>query len=203
DEQATFSDYCTATADLDITMTSSTTQDPDCPNAYVIERSWYAKDESGNISDTVNQIITVIDDTPASITYVPADITLQCYDASGIADAQAEQATFSDNCTATDDLDITMTSSTTPDPDCPNAYVIEKSWQAEDGCGNFSQTVTQVITVIDDMPPVVTYVPADITLQCDDAAGIAAAQAQQATFIDNCTAEDDLDITMTSSTTQD
>ncbi len=201
--QAIFIDNCTEQDNITIYHGASILLDPSCPNAYAINRSWYAVDECLNVSATVTQVIQIIDDISPVAVFIPSDVTLECDDLAGIAAAQAAQATFTDNCTAPDDLILYVASSISPDPNCPNAYIIEKSWQADDGCGNMSEIVTQTITVYDNTPPEPDFVPVDITLQCDNLAGIAAAQAAQATFTDNCTAPDDLILYVASSISPD
>jgi len=49
-----------------------------CPNSFTITRTYQAKDASNNVA-TCTQIITVVDNTPPTLT-VPADVTLQCND---------------------------------------------------------------------------------------------------------------------------
>jgi Concanavalin A-like lectin/glucanases superfamily/Bacterial TSP3 repeat len=48
---------------------------------------------------------------------------------------------------------------------CPK--VITRVWAAEDDCGNIG-VATQVVTVVDTTPPVLSGVPSGITISCDD-----------------------------------
>ena len=50
---------------------------------------------------------------------------------------------------------------------CPNDFVITRTYQAEDGCGNKS-TCTQFIVVSDDAPPTVTCPAEDLVIECAD-----------------------------------
>ena len=49
---------------------------------------------------------------------------------------------------------------------CPNNFIIERTWTAEDECGNIS-AATQTISVEDNTAPELT-VPADIDIACND-----------------------------------
>jgi hypothetical protein len=61
---------------------------------------------------------------------------------------------------------------------CP--YTIERTWTATDACGN-SVSATQVISVIDEIDPVLVGVPANVTVECDNIPAIAVVTAT-----DNC-----------------
>ncbi len=62
---------------------------------------------------------------------------------------------------------------------CPEAGTYTNTWVVTDNCGNTSATFTQVITIIDNTAPTWTTAAGalNVTKQCSDAAGIAAAQA--------------------------
>ncbi len=49
-----------------------------------------------------------------------------------------------------------------------NSYVLERKWVARGFCGTDSLSLTQVVNVIDNTPPVIFNVPDDIDLQCMD-----------------------------------
>ena len=61
---------------------------------------------------------------------------------------------------------------------CP--YVITRTWDVTDDCGN-TTTQTQTIDVIDTTNPVLVGVPADATVECD-----AVPVAAVVTATDNC-----------------
>jgi len=126
-----------------------------CPT--VITRTWTAGDASGNSSSCM-QTITVQDTTPPVITGVPADETVEC----DSVPAPAEP-TAADNC----DQDVPVIfGETRTDGDCPNRYTLTRTWTATDECGN-STNETQVITVQDTTPPVISGVPANEIVECD------------------------------------
>ena len=197
----TATDNCTDAPTINL-VSDVTTPDANCANAYVQVRTWNFTDGCGNTSDDFVQTITVIDNTApvADNTAGDLDVTLQCSDASGIADALAAAPTATDNCT--DDPTINLVSDvTTPDANCANAYVQVRTWNFTDGCGNTSDDFVQTITVIDNTAPVVdnTAGNLDVTLQCSDASGIADALAAAPTAADNCT--DDPTINLVSDVT--
>ncbi|MEZ5031727.1 MAG: DNRLRE domain-containing protein [Saprospiraceae bacterium] len=66
---------------------------------------------------------------------------------------------------------------------CPQEYTINRSWWAVDECGNVSAPFLQVITVDDNMAPVITC-PAQVTVECDD--DMSPANTGSATAMDDC-----------------
>jgi gliding motility-associated-like protein len=131
----------------------------DCPNHYRLTRTWTATDECGNKA-VATQVITVVDNTaPVFTTPAPADITVNC-------DAVPAPAAMSatDNCSRP--INVKVKHEVRREPgNCPGNYRLINIWTATDECGNRSE-VRQVITVIDDIKPVIAAAPADITINC-------------------------------------
>jgi hypothetical protein len=67
-----------------------------------------------------------------------------------------------DNCAGT--LTVTFADVTTPGS-CPNRFTIARTYTVTDVCGNAS-TQTQTITVDDQIAPVITSIPANVTVSC-------------------------------------
>ncbi|MBL7818002.1 MAG: gliding motility-associated C-terminal domain-containing protein, partial [Saprospiraceae bacterium] len=129
-----------------------------CSGSYRIVRVWTATDNCGNTT-TASQEISVSDDAPPVLANVPTNITINCNDA---IPAPA-------NVTATDicDPNVRITSrDVRANGNCPNNFVITRIWTATDACGN-TATASQTITAVDTGVPVLTNVPTDITLACD------------------------------------
>ncbi len=192
----TATDNCTATPTLNL-VSDVTTADALCANAYVRVRTWNFDDGCGNVSANYVQTITVEDNTaPVIVTAAAAlDATLECDNAAGLAAALALSPTATDNCTATPTLNL-VSDVTTADALCANAYVRVRTWNFDDGCGNVSANYVQTITVEDNTAPVIVTAAAalDATLECDNAAGLAAALALSPTATDNCTAAPTLNL---------
>ena len=167
----TATDNCDA--DVEITYSEVRT-DGNCPDNYTLTRSWTATDNCGNAS-TQTQVITIQDTTDPVLSGVPGDITVEC---DNVPDAASPTAT--DNCDA--DVEITYSEVRT-DGNCPDNYTLTRTWTATDNCGNAS-TQTQVITIQDTTDPVLSGVPGDITVECDN---VPAAASPTAT--DNCDAD--------------
>jgi hypothetical protein len=161
-----------------------------CPQAGTYTNTWTVTDDCGNTSTTFTQIITIID-TQAPTWTTPLgnlDRTVECSNSLALADAQALVPVASDNC----DNDVTNIvevagpfAASTP---CSQAGTYTNTWTVTDDCGNTSVVYTQVITVVDTQAPTWTTLPnaLDITLQCDNAAGLIAAQASAPIPSDNC-----------------
>jgi hypothetical protein len=131
--------------------------------------------------------VTVVDSkAPTWTTEANAlDVTLECDDADGLKVAQAVTPEATDNC-ATPAL--TKTSGEFKAGSCAQAGTYTNTWVAKDACGNVSATYTQIITIKDTKAPTWTTLAGalDKTLECNDAAGLAAAQALAPVATDNC-----------------
>src|SRR5947207_3141744 len=148
-----------------------------CANKFVIKRTYTATDACGNSSSQI-QTITVNDDTAPAITSIPADVTVQCAASVPAADDSAVVAT--DNCGGTPV--ITHSDQVTPSS-CANKFIIKRTYTAVDACGNSSSQV-QTITVNDNTAPVITSIPADVTVEC--ASSVPAAKNAAVVATDNC-----------------
>ena len=164
-----------------------------CPEAGSYTNTWTVTDACGNVSAVYTQTITIIDTTaPTWTTAVNAlDVTLECSDVAGLAAAEAMFPVATDNCD-TDVTDIVkVTGSYVAGATCPEAGSYTNTWTVTDACGNVSAVYTQTITIIDTTAPTwTTAVNAlDVTLECSDVAGLAAAQAMFPVATDNCDAD--------------
>ena len=148
-----------------------------CINKFVLKRTYTATDVCGN-SSSQTQTITVNDDTAPVITSIPADVTVQCASAVPAPNDGAVVAT--DNCSGA--VVVTHSDQTTPGS-CANKFVLKRTYTATDVCGN-SSSQTQTITVNDDTAPVITGIPADVTVQC--ASAVPAPNDAAVVATDNC-----------------
>ncbi len=135
--------------------------------------TWTFDDGHGN-SSTAKQNVIIKDVTPPVVPVLP-DVTGEC---SGTTTAP----TTTDNCAGT----LTGTTTDALTYTTQGTHVI--TWTFSDGHGN-SSVATQKVIVRDSMPPVITDVPANITVQtgpgratCDQVATWSAPHAN-----DNCT----------------
>jgi subtilisin-like proprotein convertase family protein len=146
--------------DGDITVSPSVVITPgNCINNFTEVRTWTFTDGCGN-SSSVSQTIIVNDDTAPVAPAAPADVNVQC-----ATDVPAPiDLTAVDNC----DGDITVSPSVVITPgNCVNNFTEVRTWTFTDVCGN-SSSVSQTINVNDDTAPVITGVPADVTVECDN-----------------------------------
>jgi uncharacterized repeat protein (TIGR01451 family) len=167
---ATATDNC---GEVTITYTDA----PDltgCNGTGGIVRTWRAEDDCGNYSEC-DQMIYIVDITPPVIS-CPDDITIECDDS--IHPNNTGWATGTDNC---DSVTITWNDVEYLDG-CNGTGYIERTWTAADACGLYS-TCVQIITVVDDTPPVITC-PADVTIECDESSS--PDNTGMATATDNC-----------------
>jgi hypothetical protein len=157
----------TATASSSANNGTVTVTYNDATNGNAITRTWKGTDQSGNYNTCV-QTITVVDNVKPVITD-PADITVSC----GGSTLPAATGTA----TATDCSSVTVSYS-----DVISGNTITRTWKAIDASNN-SSTSTQIITIVDNVKPVISD-PADITVNCG--ASILPAATGTATATDNC-----------------
>ena len=197
-QQAMFpvaTDNCDADVTDIVKVTGSYVAGATCPEAGSYTNTWTVTDACGNVSGVYTQTITIIDTTaPTWTTAVNAlDVTLECSDVAGLTAAQAMFPVATDNCD-TDVTDIVkVTGSYVAGATCPEAGSYTNTWTVTDACGNVSGVYTQTITIIDTTAPTWTTAAGalDVTLECSDVAGLAAAQAMFPVATDNC----DTDVT--------
>ena len=160
-----------------------------CVNAGTYTNTWVAKDDCGNTSDVFTQIITIEDTTaPTWTTAATAlNVTLECSDTQGLANAQAALPIAADLCD-TDVSNIIKVSGSFVPSQCINSGTYTNTWTVTDNCGNVSDIFTQVITIQDTTAPTWTTATdaLNVTLQCSDDQGFNAAQNQAPVATDNC-----------------
>ncbi|MFB9054247.1 gliding motility-associated C-terminal domain-containing protein [Formosa undariae] len=141
----------------EITAEGTEVIDDSNPLQTVITRTWSFADACGNTTE-VSQTITVGDSTAPVVDNAPSDATYACIDDV----PELAPLTATDNCVG----EITDNGTETiNDADACNV-IITRTWMFTDASNN-STTVTQVITVIDDVAPTATA-PADVTVECTD-----------------------------------
>ncbi|MEZ4943427.1 MAG: gliding motility-associated C-terminal domain-containing protein [Saprospiraceae bacterium] len=124
---------------------------------WFIDVTFRATDDCGNTGSATLRF-QLTDNTSPVFSILPND-TLFCPNTT----PAAPTAFVSDNC----DSSLTFTSSFQQTVQiCQDAYTLLYTWIATDDCGN-SATASQSIIVRDTTAPVVTLVPADITMRCD------------------------------------
>lgn len=152
----TLNDNCTGGNDNTITLkyVNESIVTGNCANSYVITRTYKATDACGNYS-TATQTISVSDTTKPLIT-PPAPVTVAC--ASDVPAPNTSLVTVSDNCSSNSAISVTWVSDDISNQTCANKYTITRKYKATDACGNYA-TATQIITVNDNVPPVVVAPP--------------------------------------------
>jgi hypothetical protein len=72
-------------------------------------------------------------------------------------------------------VDVTFNGEVRTPGTCPDSYTLTRTWTAEDDCGNIA-TCTQVITVQDTTPPVISALPGPSTVECPTEPGLVFAE---------------------------
>ncbi|MFN9911466.1 MAG: hypothetical protein ACK53L_02710, partial [Pirellulaceae bacterium] len=145
-----YSDNC----DPSPTITFSTVTIPgSCPQNFTIERTWEIQDICGN-KNSHKQIIQVKDEIAPQLVGGPASVQVSC-----TARPAVPVITATENC----DMSPTVAQKDSiVAGTCAGYYVILRIWKATDQCGN-SVSAAQQINVIDNVPPVFSNFPADLS----------------------------------------
>ncbi len=183
----TASDNCTPGAMLQVDMSDDATGINGCNKTGTLKRTWVVTDRCGN-SKSVTQIIRIVDITPPTIV-CGGSLQVNCGDSVDPSVLGTPQ--ISDNCTASEDMDLLHFDNTTGLSGCNGTGTIFRTWIVYDDCGN-SNSCIQTIEVVDQTPPQLAL-PADLTISCEfendlDALG-------RATATDACTPVSDIVIT--------
>lgn len=123
----------------------------------LLERRWTAIDNCGN-ETTVVRMIFIEDETAPEFENVPEDLTVNCLQLPDFAELSAW-----------DDCGVVNQSMNEHvlESDCASEYTLIRTWVASDACGN--QTVAvQEINVIDDIAPLLSNLPSDLIVNCDE-----------------------------------
>ena len=151
------SDNCGGT--IIVTHVGDVTTNQTCANRFTLTRTYRASDVCGN-SATCSQVITVFDNTAPSIT-CPANLTVSC--AGDVPAVNTASVITSDNCGGS--VTVTHISDTKSNQTCENRFTVTRIYRATDVCGN-SRTCSQIITVFDNIRPVLLGVPSNVTVEC-------------------------------------
>ena len=182
----TASDNCDK--DVQISINEKIIAGP-CPQSKIIERTYTATDDCGNTA-TCKQKITVQDTKAPILVGVPANITVECNAIPQVPNINTIKG--ADDC----DTHPTITYDETVETGkCP--YKIIRIWTATDACGNSSSRM-QVIDVFDSQAPILSGIPADVTVDLDNGGVIPGLPTVTAT--DNCDKNVDISFKVTTDT---
>ncbi len=144
---------------------------------YYIQRVWTAIDGCGNSASIAH--LVYVTDSQAPVVQGAGSITVDCTDAW----PTPQEPTVTDDCSANPSLNLVEFNETN---DC--SEILTRIWIATDNCGNTSST-TQLITRADITAPVITGVPATVTVDCSAIPDPALVSAT-----DNCSANVSIDV---------
>jgi uncharacterized repeat protein (TIGR01451 family) len=127
-----------------------------CTGEWIITRTWKVTDKCEN-ETTHEQIIAVSDNIVPTFT-APGAITVNAgencvYDAG--VDVTGDVTDEADNC----DTELQATFTDVIDDINPCELTITRTWSLADDCGNAAADQVQIITVIDNTPPIFTRPP--------------------------------------------
>lgn len=157
-----------------ITKTAGAFSMGSCPEAGTYTNTWIASDNCSNTSTVYTQVITVIDNLSPTWNTMPGTLNrnLDCSDVAGLAAAQALQPTATDNCHPAI-VPVKVAGPFVPGV-CANSGTYTNTWTATDACGNTGSVFTQVITISDVTPPLLSTSAQNQTVECDGAGNLVA-----------------------------
>jgi hypothetical protein len=129
-----------------------------CPAGFNIERTFTVTDACGN-SASVLQTIYVVDEIAPVLEGVPADTAIYCGE-----DLPVAITTATDNCSGVDEIILAVEEQLVP---MACGSKILRVYSASDACGNTTSLV-QEITLLDNVPPLFTFIPEAATISCGD-----------------------------------
>lgn len=165
-----------------VTVSQSSSGAGSAANPLIITRTYTALDTHGNSASAV-QTITVIDPTPPTFTFVPANVTAFTGPGATSCGTVVSDATLG-TATATDNCSVTVTRTGVPAGNAFPKGNTTITYTATDGAGN-TATATQTVTVIDNTPPTITC-QADIIADFDPAVNGATVNYTAPVGADNC-----------------
>ena len=124
---------------------------------YTVLNTFLASDACGNTASHT-QVVTHVDQTPPSWTFIPADVSVQCGDAIPMVLPQA-----TDNCS--ESVAVEWLSDEWSPGDCGGSGTWTRTFQASDVAGN-DTLVVQHIAVVDTVAPVFSATSLEGTLSC-------------------------------------
>ncbi|MDX1913752.1 MAG: T9SS type A sorting domain-containing protein [Saprospiraceae bacterium] len=131
-----------------------------CANRFTVRRSYFAVDACGNSANCIQEI-SVNDQSGPVFSFVPANITVDCY----LVPPPGVPAAI-DNCNGP--VSIQYLGETRTPGICPVVTMLTRTWRATDACGN-SKTASQVISLTDNTAPQFLTLPEDRTVECGSA----------------------------------
>ncbi len=161
----------TSCQDSFVNIVYSEISDPGGCN-YMIQRTWIANDNCGN-TDSISQLIYVIDIESPTLLDVPSDISISCTDP--IPDPYP--VTAIDNCGVVNVTTYDQAFGIPCDPTTTN-YIL-RTWTVSDECGNTAEETQQIFLIDSVQNSTVTFlsVPTDITVSCDAFPGMPVVEA--------------------------
>ncbi len=129
--------------------------------SFTIQRTWTATDDCGNTTDFTQTIKVSADEAPA-LNGLPtaANLWVKC----GEVPLVQEVVTATDNCNNALEVQFEEVK---VGPACN--YSLQRTWSVADACGH-TNSFTQIIDVMDEMPPVLQGLPptTNIWIKCDE-----------------------------------
>ena len=130
------------------------------------DRTWTATDACGNVATTSSTITVTPDNTPPAMA-APADLTLPCSD---LETTTSSISSWLASVSATDmcDPDIIVSNNYTGfNVDLCTPSTTTVTWTATDDCGNTTTVMADLIIEGDEVPPVFSFTPAPLTVDCN------------------------------------
>ena len=130
-----------------------------CAGTFTVLLTFTVQDAAGNAT-SMEQTIEVTDQEAPSFVQVPSDITLECG-----SPLPEDLPLATDNCS--DPVTVEVSAVDSVPGDCPQNWVVTRTFSASDACGNVA-VAEHTITIVDTEAPEMTDVPGDVVIACGE-----------------------------------
>ena len=141
-------------------------------------------DKIGNTARCIfSVIISSVETNPPVFSNVPTNTTVECgTNENAYLSSSCSPVTAYDDCDGDRTANISCTIVRDPQAVCP-PYIISRRWSVQDMSGN-GVAATQLVTVVDTIAPIFTFVPTNVSVQCDGS--VPTASVASVSVTDNC-----------------
>lgn len=187
-----------AAINANITLDSTFRVFGSCYYEYSIEYRWTVTDDcnppvSGSFFVNVQDFDANDPFFGAPTFTIPPDITITCSADALNLTITGHPTEITDNC----DADIANRPALFEDEiipgNCTGNYIIERTWTVEDTCGTVSLPATQIITIVDTIPPSFTAPRDTISSNCDSSINLDLF-GQPTNLSDNCSSTEQVEV---------
>ncbi len=134
--------------------------------ADIVKYIWTATDDCGNATEVTTTITFQADTTPPTIMGPPSNLFITCNDP--IPNVDDFEVSATDNCDQ--EVEVILDVQYFGEDNCisGSSDIVKYIYTATDDCGNVAETSFSIFFERDVTPPVLSNIPMDMTISCDE-----------------------------------